>query len=609
MLTRIVGNLKVLGKRRHGFVVFDGTERGEVPLFDYADLNEFDRDTEEAYAEPRLVVAGGTGAHAFDFVRAYVLVDPDDPANVIISPNDLTDTVNWLRFGSPPITGDTDVAPDGTTTADTLGDDGATFEFVKQARDPMILRGVEHIFQVCVKKDSDQTRFPDIHLFGGFSGFPDVSIDTKTGQVAFIQGIADLDCVEIVSGWWMITLIKVSLSTPPGERAADVRLHGARGLTLGAKDAVTEGDAVFWGCSLKPTLGVGTGPWALRNEPVIFADGALRVHDAHENLVTESFDYGLWTPIGTPVLTGGEIAPDGTTSAWEIEDDNASLSEGITRSTAVLTAGPNVFRQRVRKDAITSRFPEFAFTQGAASAAVQLNTSTGATVIRAQAVWTDVSVTALDAGDFWILELKFTTATVDVMAVFILPAFTGVFGDPSDVTITGSIIIWGSDLQAGAFARSHIRTKGGAGTEDKTEPFFTTAPVTITDGIFVIDYWVDHASGSDAHATECVIQTGADSGQSRILLNPRDATHDRLQYRSITSSTLESTDLTLVPGDKLTLVVNPQNVVSVFINNVLEDAIDISSAVDNWASGQLAIGQRITGDFTANGVISRARAL
>lgn len=248
------------------------------------------------------------------------------------------------------------------------------------------------------------------------------------------------------------------------------------------------------------------------------ADNSLRgwlLEEARTNEIVQSEDVTTtWTVVGTPVLTANStVAPDGTTTADTIEDDDGAATESIKSATATAansqTWSASVY---VLKDAVVAatRFPvlRINFTGGTVTSLdVSLDTSDGSTASKVNAgSGTVVAAGAEDAGLFWRL---FLTATNDasgnvLVAAEYLPA-AGANADLATygVAATGSNIVWGFQLELGGVPTSYIKTTTVAVTRAADLPVVSDVTwLNLLAGAFVFEYEVPFAASlQDAQQT------------------------------------------------------------------------------------------------------------
>lgn len=161
-------------------------------------------------------------------------------------------------------------------------------------------------------------------------------------------------------------------------------------------------------------------------------------------ITTFPLNLANWTANNTPTSVSGVSDPFGGTDAVTTGDDDGSLFESHQFQTATsLTIGEQYrFIHWIKKDADTTRFPEIQHIAGTGFAHVQLNTQTGATVIRASANWTSLSVSAVtateDAG-WWKMTLRFTPAATNAPRVVYLPAAASTLGGSTVASETGTL--------------------------------------------------------------------------------------------------------------------------------------------------------------------------
>ncbi len=166
-------------------------------------------------------------------------------SNVIIQSKNF-DAV-WSKVQGVAVTPNTDVAPDGTTTADTITDDSSNFEHLLQdvtiADDSTWWSGSIHIL-----KDNDETRFPELQLLvqGGTAQLIFVQINTKTGATAVRSSTGTVNYyVEDKGNYWRLTVSVLNNST--GNTTLRTTIFPARGTTLGGSSAATTGSIIVWG--------------------------------------------------------------------------------------------------------------------------------------------------------------------------------------------------------------------------------------------------------------------------------------------------------------------------------------------------------------------------
>lgn len=248
-------------------------------------------------------------------------------------------------------------------------------------------------------------------------------------------------------------------------------------------------------------------PYVNSNVPVLFADGSTLSMLNATNFVQWSEDLSHWTATSSPTLTGGNAAPDGQSDAYQVADTSAVATASIKLTSSSSFSGLIAnFTAWVKKDSVTSRFPEFtiARTAGSHSAAVQLNTATGAAVVRSLTGFSSIcNVTVLDGGAFWLLCVELGASASGTVDFTVAPAAALTLGGTPDVTAQGSIVVWGL-MHAGKAGvmgpsatarlphRGYIETPAGAAVArnaDKNSIAAGSIPASLLSGPVVWKIW------------------------------------------------------------------------------------------------------------------------
>jgi hypothetical protein len=162
--------------------------------------------------------------------------------NSILQSRDFDTT--WTVTSTPTSAQD-ETGIDGTTTAWTLGDDhGSASERFNQTV-TISDDSNTHNLSLYIKKDSDESRFPELALIfsGGTGQQLNTQINTKTGATSDRVSVGSGTSGVIDAGdWWRLWVSLPNNGT--GNTSAEVRIFPALGNTLGASDTSATGTIV-----------------------------------------------------------------------------------------------------------------------------------------------------------------------------------------------------------------------------------------------------------------------------------------------------------------------------------------------------------------------------
>lgn len=164
------------------------------------------------------------------------------------------DNAAWtLQFSS--VVADSEVAPNGATTADTLTDaDAGNYGYMFQAQQVSFDVTRYYSAFIYIKKDSTarSTRFALVFLyfFGAANEYNEISLDTSTGDVNLNEVSGDGDMgVESAGDYWRVYFIKKSVN----QSNTNVRLqvYPAAGASSNwSQSAAATGSITIWGAQI-----------------------------------------------------------------------------------------------------------------------------------------------------------------------------------------------------------------------------------------------------------------------------------------------------------------------------------------------------------------------
>ena len=212
------------------------------------------------------------------------------------------------------------------------------------------------------------------------------------------------------------------------------------------------------------------------HDPATGASRGLLIEEARTNLLERSaeFDNAYWTKIRTSVTANTTTAPDGTTTADTLVEDTSTnthnLYRPVTHAAATGTVTLSVFAKQ--KERLRIQFDLIAIV-GSDSTGVRctFNLSTGSA---GSVFGTQTGIGSAGTGTAAITNVGngwYRCSLTLVPAAGITPTSNQIYVSPDNGTTanytgdgTSGILIWGAQLEAGAFATSYIPTTSAAAT-------------------------------------------------------------------------------------------------------------------------------------------------
>ena len=441
--------------------------------------------------------------------------------NLILQSEDFT--TSWSPNAAPTITANTTVAPDGTTTADTIASSGASSGAYQV---PTVASGVEYSFSVYVKNITSATNIQigcDLTPSNGFLNF-----NAVTGAItSTAAGITGSSVTDAGNGWYRVSGTYVSTAA-----ANTFIVFGQSGMTFAVWGAQLEA-GVTTDYIATTSAAVSVGPVA--NVPRLDYLGSscprLILEPQRTNLVTysEQFDNAAWSKNNQSVTANTSVSPDGYANADTILSTAASpqlISPVITFGAAT---NVSVFVKYVSQEWVQLA------SGGAINDYINFNVQTGAvgtigsTASNAKVEnygngWSRISATFSGYAGSTTGRLGFVSS--------------GTAGWLSlDTAFNKSVLAYGWQIEAGAYATSYIPTLGAAVTRGADAASKTSASALIgtSAGTIFIDCF---GRPTDSNSRILTITGGAE--EFLIFMEPTATgniglfgTYSGLQYISI----------------------------------------------------------------------------
>jgi len=232
-------------------------------------------------------------------------------SNNILFSEDFDNAV-WVKTGTPVVTSNSDAAPDGNVTADTLDDnDGAASEYISQST-IVTADSNSKTVAIFIKKDGISSRYPALRML--FSGGTPVStyvmFDTTDGSTLAAAGSTPTIVMEDWDDYWRFSVTIQNNSTNVN---FSYEIHPAyrSTWTTGASDVAATGSIVLWGAQMDDKAVVGNYIQT-REKPInlLFESSAIE----NRLLYSEEIDNAVWTKNGAAVTPDSDVDNDGATT-------------------------------------------------------------------------------------------------------------------------------------------------------------------------------------------------------------------------------------------------------------------------------------------------------
>jgi hypothetical protein len=195
------------------------------------------------------------------------------------------------------------------------------------------------------------------------------------------------------------------------------------------------------------------------HDPATGDSRGLLIEEARTNLLQRSaeFDDASWTKYNTTITSNNAAAPDGQQTADRVVETTFNGAHPLYRGATVTASVPYTVTAFVKAQERTR--VRVGITEPPTDYYVDCNLSTGA-IIQTTAGETSAIT---NVGNGWYrISL---TRTVSVTSV---NAFVGILNDSGQVSYTGDVtkglLVWGAQLELGAFPTSYIPTTTAAAT-------------------------------------------------------------------------------------------------------------------------------------------------
>ena len=358
------------------------------------------------------------------------------------------DNAYWTKTNVT-VTANSDVAPDGTTTADTISATANDGRLLQTSSEVTVTSGLTYTISAWIRR---KTGTGTVQFYclqapaGGFSG--------------------DLG---ITSTWARYTFTFTANSTGANTRLFQLGTSGDEVYVWGAQMEQRSSVTAYTATTTAPITNyipalqtAAAGVARFEHNPVTGESLGLEIEEQRTNRLLQSEDLSTtWANTRSSDSTNVVISPNGTLTGDKlIEDATASNSHFILSGFVSSTSG--TYTASVYLKAAERSFAFIGITDLLTGGAERrINLSTGvvdSTNIGGAGSWTSISGTSTSVGNGWYRVT--VTATQGAGTLLSLQIYTGNASGAQVYTGDGysGIYIWGAQLEAGAFATSYIPT-------------------------------------------------------------------------------------------------------------------------------------------------------
>ena len=418
----------------------------------------------------------------------------------------------WTKYNGATVTTNAIVAPNGTTTADLLIA-GASQE-VYSANMPKVAEELYYTFS-CYAKLYNTNVFKMTASDFSTSGV-DASFNLSTLSATYVTGAtwsnSSASIESVGNGWYKCILTSKSPAT--------TGLY----LSLYTSGTNSVSGVYIWGAQVN--IGSTAKPYfpttdRLNVPRLTYQNGgggcpSLLLEKQSTNLVTysEQFDNAAWTKNYTTVTANTTTSPDGTQNADSMTE-NTAYDHHLIYQGSTVSAGAYTQSVFIKKNT-----RQYAFLQIATDTAVNRytivvdldNGSVTATSTAGSPTGTSNKIDSMGNG-WYRVTVTATHTSGEVYSVFGLsdsanPTFSGVATPIYTGNGTGSIYIYGAQIEASSYPTSYIPTTSASATRVADACYRNSYAGGITsEGTIFADF--EYLRTDGGYATPCLIINGS----------------------------------------------------------------------------------------------------
>jgi len=278
------------------------------------------------------------------------------------------------------------VAPDGTTTADTIIEDGTAANDHQVLQSPTFVSGTVYTVSVWAKASNRIWLIMQLGA-GAFSGVPTCSFNLSTGVVGTAGGGGTSTITSFGNGWYRCTMT----ATATASAAAAFRLYVGEGDNDATFNGLSQDSLYLWGAQVE------AGAFPSSYIPTTTGSVA-RTADSCIRTLGSEFSATAGTVVVAGRASGGQDA-GAAQIVWDIGDTTANNRLFVARLTAADTARYQIFAGGVGQGPLDNTFVNStAFKSASAWSANDLAMSFNGAAIQTDASASIPAVTSLGMG-------------------------------------------------------------------------------------------------------------------------------------------------------------------------------------------------------------------
>jgi hypothetical protein len=516
------------------------------------------------------------------------------------------DDASWNN-SSTLITPNTGLAPNGTATADTLiSNVAAVYKTFTSAA------AQTYTASIFVKQIDGGSIL--LQLLGGGAGLNGgVEFDFSTNTASANGTVETFSSQEFGNGWYRIiaTLTATGVASPQfrvlvggggscyiwgaqleeGSTATNYIKSDVNFVSRASSATYYDANGVIQTAAVDEARTAAYLPDGNGN---FVSAGPLLLEDAGTNLLLQSEDFSTPTWVGNASVQTNQIAaPNGTVTADRITGTGSSTTQSRIQPYLTTTSQPLVLSVYAKYE--THAWLQL-FTDTDSTVFANFNVQTGTVGI----VGSNTAASIVDLGNGWYrcIVTKNTANAFAPTGVRVLLVDSSNSSRNSSSSTSGSLFLWGAQLEQSSYATSYIPTQGSTAT--RAADVSTSAATTVfesdwyrqEEGTVFIDRSINNAVGTSGRAAQLSLSTSATLNRIDVFGSTstyiRTTAGEQANFSAVSSSTKAA--LALATND-------------VYLQAGIASNSDTAVALPTV--NQLGIGGRLDAAGYLNGTIRR----